>query len=51
MRKRGRPNSLKLKKDFGTPELIEKRLLDITTEPLDLCLKQSIINEEQHFLD
>lgn len=47
-RGRGRPKVLKLKKDFGTPELVKKRLMDITTEPLDLCLKQEIIDKEQH---
>ena len=47
-RMRGRPKVLKLKKDFGTPELIQKRLMDMTIEPLDLCLRKEIVDEEQH---
>ena len=47
-RKRGRPKLLKLKRDFGTPELIAKRALRSTKEPLDLCLEKSLIHKEQH---
>lgn len=36
------------KKDFGTPELIKKRLANATSEPLDLCLKYKLIEREQH---
>ena len=50
MRKsRGRPRLLKVnKKDFGTSELMVKRLMDMTTEPLDLCLKKGFIDFQQH---
>jgi hypothetical protein len=36
------------KKDFGTPELIRKRLANATYEPLDLCLKYELIERVQH---
>lgn len=46
--KRGRPRLNKDKKDLGTIELRNKKIYDITTEALDLCLKKSIITQEQH---
>lgn len=44
----GRPASQKFKKDLGTPELIAKRKIGITTEPLDLCFERRIIDDSQH---
>jgi hypothetical protein len=35
--------------DFGTPELRMKRLANITSEPLDLCLTRHIISPDQHW--
>lgn len=47
-RRRGRPKIKKVEKDLGTKELRAKRALDITIEPLELCLKREIIDEEQY---
>ncbi len=48
-RGRGRPkNPDKNKKDKGTKELQSKRALNITTEPLDLCLQKDLITSQQH---
>lgn len=47
-RKRGRPKVEKEKNDYGTLELRNKRLLELTTEPLDLCLKKQLIKLEEH---
>jgi hypothetical protein len=47
-RKRGRPKTEQSKKDLGTKELRAKRAFDLTIEPLDLCLKQQLINQEQY---
>jgi hypothetical protein len=38
----------KSKIDLGTEELRLKRELDITTEPIDLCLKKDLIDETQY---
>ena len=46
-RKRGRPKS-RLAIDLGTTELRQKRSLDLTTEPLDLCMKRNLITESQY---
>lgn len=47
--KRGRPRlPPRAEKDLGTPELQLKRALDITEEPLDLCLQRGIITPGQH---
>lgn len=46
--RRGRPKSTHDKKDLGTPELIYKRMMDYTTEPIDLCLKKGLITTDQH---
>jgi len=48
-RKRGRPRKSLPKRDTGTPELVMKRLLQETTEALDLCLERNIITPEQHW--
>lgn len=47
-KKRGRPVIYKEKTDKGTIELRKKRLLNLTDEPLDLCLKKGLISNEQH---
>ncbi|MDA0780985.1 MAG: hypothetical protein PQ612_01355 [Rickettsiales bacterium] len=47
-RKRGRPKTLKVEKDYGTPQLQTKKNLGITTEPLDLCLKKKLISQDEH---
>lgn len=49
LRKRGRPRIKKTQIDFGTRELQEKRQHEITTEPLDLCLRRGLITAEQHW--
>ncbi len=36
------------RKDFGTPELRQKRRANATDEPLDLCLKYKLIESVQH---
>ncbi len=46
--KRGRPRKTTQEKDYGTNELINKKNLNLTMEPLDLCLEKRIITEEQH---
>lgn len=48
-RRRGRPKSSLPKKDIGTYELLKKREQDETIEPLDLCLKKGLIDDEQHW--
>ncbi len=49
MAKRGRPPQfMGTKLDLGTNELQEKRRIDSTVEPLDLCLKRAFITENQH---
>ena len=48
-RKRGRPKSIRPDIDCGTPELQAKRQLHLTSEPLDMCLKQGYINDVQHW--
>ena len=47
-RGRGRPKTERPQHDYGTPELIMKRLLGETTETLDLCLERGIITHRQH---
>jgi len=47
--RRGRPRAAKIKKDFGTPELQQKRKVGQTIEVLDWCLNQRIINSNQHW--
>lgn len=48
-RTRGRPKSERPKHDYGTSELIAKRLHGETSEALDLCLERGIITPEQHW--
>ncbi len=47
-RKRGRPSLNKEKNDTGTKELREKVARNFTIEPLDLCLKKNLINDDEH---
>lgn len=47
--KRGRPSTRHDTSDLGTPELIKKRLYDVTTEAIDMCLNKGLINAEQHW--
>lgn len=48
-RRRGRPKKLlKTGRDRGTLELQAKRRLNLTTEPLDLCLIKGLINSDQY---
>ena len=35
--------------DTGTPELVMKRLMGVTSEALDLCLERGIITPGQHW--
>lgn len=46
--KRGRPRVERPSTDFGTPELSLKKALDMTVEPLDLCLQRGIITQGHH---
>lgn len=46
---RGRPRSRPPETDYGTPELRLKHALGLTSEPIDLCLTQRLISEEQHW--
>jgi hypothetical protein len=48
-RRRGRPKTVRVENDSGTPELVMKRLLNETVEALDLCLERGIISREQHW--
>jgi len=48
-RKRGRPRITRPSVDTGTPELVLKKLMGMTTESLDLCLEREIITPEQHW--
>lgn len=47
-KKRGRPPTARPAIDRGTPELIQKRQMGLTTEVLDICLERNYINEKQH---
>ncbi len=48
-RQRGRPPQPKRDVlDHGTPELQHKRALQLTDEPIDLCLNKRLITPEQH---
>jgi len=47
-RRRGRPRQNIQENDKGTFELRQKRNLGITIEAIDLCLKKSLITQEQH---
>ena len=51
--KRGRPKTVTLvkgreEKDLGTLELQMRRARDMTTEPIDICKKKSIIKADQY---
>ena len=46
--KRGRPKIKKSRFDKGTKELRQKKALEITTHPLDYCLKHKIITYKQY---
>ena len=46
--RRGRPPSPAPQRDFGTPELIYKRLHGVTEEAIDRCLARGIIMPEHH---
>jgi hypothetical protein len=48
-RRRGRPRTLRVEKDKGTPELIRKKQVGETSEILDLCLERRLITPEQHW--
>jgi len=48
-RRRGRPRKHIQHRDTGTPELVYKRALGLTTESLDLCLERGLITPEQHW--
>ena len=47
-KKRGRPKNITPVVNKGTPELQAKRQMNLTTEPLDMCLKKNIIDIDQH---
>jgi hypothetical protein len=47
-KKRGRPKNITPVVNKGTPELQAKRQINLTTEPLDMCLKKNIIDIDQH---
>ncbi len=50
--RRGRPrkrDSHLAVRDYGTPELQQKRSLSLTTETVDLLLKKGLITDEQHW--
>lgn len=46
--RRGRPRKALPRHDTGTPELVMKRLQNLTIEPIDLCLERNIITPAQH---
>lgn len=48
-RRRGRPKNNRPARDTGTPEMLIKRAMGLTTESLDLCLQRGVINERQHW--
>jgi hypothetical protein len=49
-RRRGRPKKHTITDhDKGTPELQAKRVHQLTIEPLDYCLHEQLINDEQHW--
>ena len=45
----GRPKEQRPSEDIGTPELIMKRIHNLTEEAIDLCLQRQIITEKQHW--
>ncbi len=47
--RRGRPRSFRPSRDFGTPELVFKRLHRLTQEALDQCLEMGWVTAEQHW--
>ncbi len=46
--KRGRPKLEREAIDYGTEQLQKKREQNMTTEALDLCLKRSLIDIDEH---
>lgn len=46
---RGRPRNPVNDNDCGTPELRLKHALNLTREPVDLCLEKGLITAEQHW--
>jgi hypothetical protein len=42
-KKRGRPKNITPVVNKGTPELQAKRQMNLTTEPLDMCLKRILL--------
>ena len=46
--KRGRPKNISTSIDKGTIELQKKRMNNLTTESLDLCLQKNIITPIEH---
>lgn len=48
-RGRGRPKIIRAEKDYGTPELQEKRQRHITEEALDCYLRRQLITQNQHW--
>lgn len=47
--RRGRPRNAMPTTDRGTPELRARSIQGMTKEPLDLCLAQGVIDEDQHW--
>src|SRR5262249_36923180 len=48
-KKRGRPKLRLVETDKGTEELIAKKALLLTAEPLDICLEKGIITDKEHW--
>lgn len=48
MSRRGRPKNINKSIDFGTKELRKKRSKLETMEPIDVCLRKSLISISQH---
>lgn len=46
---RGRPRKPVLDYDPGTPELRLKHALQLTSEPIDICLEKGLITPQQHW--
>lgn len=46
--RRGRPRLPRPSADRGTPELIAKRAVGLTSEALDLCLSRGLLLQEEH---
>jgi hypothetical protein len=50
--RRGRPRKvpeLRTERDFGTPELRQKRVGHLTMEPIDILLEKGLITREEHW--